>query len=87
MLMPAVQIHGCSVARCEHEDFMTRKRSLVSVVDDDESVRESLPDLCCEVRLLKSRILIGGRIPHVRCVDSNKMPNSPIPVGPGMTGR
>ena len=24
---------------------MTRKRSLISVVDDDESVRESLPDL------------------------------------------
>jgi hypothetical protein len=27
------------------EAIMTGKRSLVSVVDDDESVRESLPDL------------------------------------------
>jgi hypothetical protein len=50
MLMPGpLQIHGRSVAGCEHEGFMTRKRSLVSVVDDDESVRESLPDLLREL--------------------------------------
>jgi FixJ family two-component response regulator len=28
-----------------HEEFVTQIHSLVSVVDDDESVRESLPDL------------------------------------------
>jgi FixJ family two-component response regulator len=28
-----------------HEDIMMATRSLVSVVDDDESVRESLPDM------------------------------------------
>jgi FixJ family two-component response regulator len=28
-----------------HEDIMMAARSLVSVVDDDESVRESLPDM------------------------------------------
>lgn len=32
--------------RCE--EFVIAKRSLVSVVDDDESVRESLPDLLRE---------------------------------------
>jgi FixJ family two-component response regulator len=31
-----------------HEESMMAKRSLVSVVDDDESVRESLPDLLRE---------------------------------------
>ncbi len=31
-----------------HEEFVMVKRSLVSVVDDDESVRESLPDLLRE---------------------------------------
>jgi len=36
------------VARARHEKSMTVTRSLVSVVDDDESVRESLPDLVKE---------------------------------------
>jgi FixJ family two-component response regulator len=31
-----------------YEEFVTAKRALVSVVDDDESVRESLPDLLRE---------------------------------------
>src|SRR5690242_20223426 len=34
-----------STTRHRDEAFMMNKRSLVSVVDDDESVRESLPDL------------------------------------------
>jgi FixJ family two-component response regulator len=37
---------GCG--RGAHEKAMTVMRSLVSVVDDDESVRESLPDLLKE---------------------------------------
>ena len=31
-----------------YEEFVIAKRSLVSIVDDDESVRESLPDLLKE---------------------------------------
>jgi FixJ family two-component response regulator len=31
-----------------HEEFVMASRSLVSIVDDDESVRESLPDLLRE---------------------------------------
>jgi FixJ family two-component response regulator len=34
--------------RAWHEKYMIVARSLVSVVDDDESVRESLPDLLTE---------------------------------------
>jgi FixJ family two-component response regulator len=34
--------------RAWHEKYMIVTRSLVSVVDDDESVRESLPDLLTE---------------------------------------
>jgi CheY-like chemotaxis protein len=37
--------NGCQVRRRE---FVTTKQSLVSVVDDDESIRESLPDLLRE---------------------------------------
>jgi CheY-like chemotaxis protein len=39
---------ACGCGRGAHEKFMTVMRSLVSVVDDDESVRESLPDLLKE---------------------------------------
>ena len=35
-------------AQQRHEESVMAKRSLVSVVDDDESVRESLPDLLRE---------------------------------------
>jgi CheY-like chemotaxis protein len=38
------EARGCG----RHEKSMTVTRSLVSVVDDDESVRESLPDLVTE---------------------------------------
>ena len=42
------------------------QRSLVAVVDDDESVRESLPDLLTGVRLCGPGVLVGGRVPRVR---------------------
>ena len=35
------------------------KPLLVSIVDDDESVREALPDLLKELRLLRSSIFVG----------------------------
>jgi len=53
---------------------MTRKRSLVSVVDDDESVRESLPDLLGEfgfaVRAFSSaeEFLASDCIEQTRCL-------------------
>jgi CheY-like chemotaxis protein len=42
--------YGCGRdgKKSRHEEFMTATRSLISVVDDDESVRESLPDLVKE---------------------------------------
>jgi hypothetical protein len=42
------------------------KLSLVSVIDDDESVRESLPDLLREVRLRGPGVLVGGGVPRVQ---------------------
>jgi len=53
---------------------MTVTRSLVSVVDDDESVRESLPDLLKEFgfasRAFSSpeEFLASGCIPQTRCL-------------------
>jgi CheY-like chemotaxis protein len=42
--------YGCGrdMKKSRHEESMTATPSLVSVVDDDESVRESLPDLVKE---------------------------------------
>src|SRR5215216_1448190 len=42
---PSPAIQGTSRTRHRDEAPMMDKRALVSVVDDDESVRESLPDL------------------------------------------
>ena len=42
------------------------ERPLVSIVDDDESVRESLPDLVKRVRICSSHLLIAGRVPRIR---------------------
>ena len=52
--------------QARHEEFVIAKRSLVSVVDDDESVRESLPDSAEGVRLRGAGVLLGGRVPRVR---------------------
>jgi hypothetical protein len=42
---PFLPVRQPSMTRGRHDGPMTGKPSLVSVVDDDESVRESLPDL------------------------------------------
>jgi FixJ family two-component response regulator len=67
-----LQIHGHSVAGCEHEDFMTRKRSLVTVVDDDESVRESLPDLLREFGFEVRAFSSAEEFLTSDCVDQTK---------------
>jgi FixJ family two-component response regulator len=57
-----------------HEDFMTLTSLLVSVVDDDESVRESLPDLLklfgFEARVFSSpeEFLASGCVEQTRCL-------------------
>jgi FixJ family two-component response regulator len=53
---------------------MTVTRSLVSVVDDDESVRESLPDLlkefgfACRAFSSPEEFLASGSVPQTRCL-------------------
>ena len=42
------------------------KRSLVSVVDDDVSVRESLPDLLKEFGLCGADVLVSRRVFGIR---------------------
>ena len=49
-----------------YEEFVMAKRSLVSVVDDDESVRESLPDLLREFGFAVAGVLVGRRVPRVQ---------------------
>jgi FixJ family two-component response regulator len=44
----SIESHHGRLWAARHEEFMMITRSLVSVVDDDESVRESLPDLLRE---------------------------------------
>ena len=46
-LVAAIEKSSNDVAR-SYEEFVKANRSLVSIVDDDESVRESLPDLLKE---------------------------------------
>ena len=48
-----------------YEELVITKRPLVSVVDDDESVRESLPDLLKEFGLVRADVLFGRRVPRV----------------------
>jgi FixJ family two-component response regulator len=67
------------------EDFLMPVRSLVAVVDDDESVRESLPDLLWElgysVQAFSSAeaFLASGFVEQTRCLVLDV-------AMPGMTG-
>ena len=47
--------------------------SLVSVIDDDESVRESLPDLLREFGFTARSFLAGGRVPCLRIRRSDRI--------------
>src|SRR5260370_41342746 len=64
---------------------MTRKRSLVSVVDDDESVRESLPDLLREFGFEVRAFSSAEEFLASDCVDQTKCLILDIGM-PGMTG-
>ena len=78
----AVHCDGC---RCEESVTVMAKRPLVSVVDDSESVRESLPDLLRElgysVRAFSSAedFLASDCVGETRCLILDI-------VMPGMTG-
>ena len=64
---------------------MTRKRLLVSVVDDDESVRESLPDLLREFGFEVRAFSAAEEFLASDCVDQTKCLILDIGM-PGMTG-
>jgi len=64
---------------------MTRKRLLVSVVDDDESVRESLPDLLREFGFEVRAFSSAEELLTSDCVDQTKCLILDIGM-PGMTG-
>ncbi len=51
---------------------MKNERSLVSVVDDDESIRESLPDLL-RVRFFGPGLFVGGGVSHVSLCRPDQM--------------
>src|SRR6185436_16629875 len=55
-----------------HETSMTITRSLVSVVDDDESVRESLPDLLREFGFVARGFASAEEFLTSDCVDQTK---------------
>ena len=64
---------------------MTGKRSLVSVVDDDESVRESLPDLLREFGYAARTFSSAEEFLGSDCVDQTRCLMLDIGM-PGMTG-
>ena len=64
---------------------MTRTPSLVSVVDDDESVRESLPDLLRELGFSVRAFSSAEEFLTSDCIDETKCMILDISM-PGMTG-
>jgi len=68
-----------------HEKSMKVTRSLVSVVDDDQSVRESLPDLLREFGFAVRAFSSAEEFLASDCVDQTKCLLLDIAM-PGMTG-
>ena len=66
-------------------DSMTTTRSLVSVVDDDESVRESLPDLLREFGFAVRAFSSAEEFLASDCIDQTQCLILDIAM-PGMTG-
>jgi FixJ family two-component response regulator len=73
------------VAAVRQEELMTIPRSLVSVVDDDESVRESLPDLLREFGFAAREFSSAEEFLASDCVDQTSCLILDIGM-PGMTG-
>lgn len=71
--------------RCSKGDSMRTTRSLVSVVDDDESVRESLPDLLREFGFSVRAFSSAEDFLTADCVEQTKCLILDIGM-PGMTG-
>ena len=67
------------------ENRLARIRSLVSVVDDDESVRESLPDLLWELGFAARAFASAAEFLASDCVGDTKCLILDIAM-PGMTG-
>jgi CheY-like chemotaxis protein len=67
------------------EEFVTTKRALVSVVDDDESVRESLPDLLREFGYTSRVFSSAEEFLSSDCVGQTRCLILDIAM-PGMTG-
>jgi FixJ family two-component response regulator len=68
-----------------HETSMTTTPSLVSVVDDDESVRESLPDLLQEFGFAVRTFSSAEEFLASDCIDETKCLILDIAM-PGITG-
>jgi Response regulator len=64
---------------------MTGKPALVSVVDDDESVRESLPDLVAGTRFRGQGVPIRRGLSRIRCLSETSCLLLDIAM-PGMSG-
>jgi FixJ family two-component response regulator len=81
----AIRTPAAKDAKARHEESAMSGRSLVSVVDDDESVRESLPDLLrelgfsAEVFSSAEEFLASDHINETRCLILDV-------AMPGMTG-
>jgi len=71
--------------RRTHEESMTVNHSLVSVVDDDESVRESLPDLLREFGFAAQAFSSAEEFLASDCVGQTKCLILDIAM-PGMSG-
>jgi hypothetical protein len=55
------------------KESVENKRSLITVIADDGSMRDSLPDSLGVFRLLGSDHLFGGRVPRIRSNRSDQM--------------
>lgn len=79
LVLPSLQV------RARREESMTVTRPLVSVVDDDESVRESLPDLVTEFGFAARVFSSPEEFLLSDCVDQTKCLVLDIAM-PGMSG-
>ena len=60
---PREEVHPSAV---RSRDERIALGALVTIVDDDESVRESLPDLITEFGFAAARILVGERVSFIQ---------------------